>query len=443
MNAGGKLAPWGLALLVWSFLVFTFWPGYLSWDSAYQWWQARHDQFDSVHPPLLAMFWQVFDRLGWAPGGVLAAQLLLLWSALAGFVCALPRPAWWRCAALLLLGLWPPLLGLSPHLWKDLWTLGFFAWAVALLAHDAHHPQRLLRLMALLALILACAFRHNAITGALPLLLWLAWREGVAWRGPRVRTLPVLVGGGALCVLVWFAAALPLRDARVRPVERVWSVVTLWDAAGVSLREHRLVYPPQLIDPSLTLDELRTHFVDYANPPLFAVGKLRHSFDAPYTPEQRAALDHLAWQLPTQHTAAYLRHRLRLSALLFGWDRAGQPDHLVLAPRIEPYGDNPALAPRRPAWEAPFWRAMLAAIDTPLYAGWLYLLLCAAVAVAGLRRRDVPPAQLAATAALSALAYALPFALLSGSAEFRYLAWPVLACGMSALLLLVSPRRRR
>ena len=48
---------------------------------------------------------------------------------------------------------------------------------------------------------------------------------------------------------------------------------------------------------------------------------------------------------------------------------------------------------------------------------------------------------LAAMVALSSLAYALPLALASGSAEFRYLAWPVLATLASALLAITGNRR--
>ena len=27
-----------------------FFPGFMSWDSAYQWWQVRHGAFDPAHP---------------------------------------------------------------------------------------------------------------------------------------------------------------------------------------------------------------------------------------------------------------------------------------------------------------------------------------------------------------------------------------------------------
>ena len=436
-----RLAPWAAAALGAALVLWVFWPGYMSWDSAYQWWQARNNQFDSVHPPLMAMLWQLTDRGVEGPGGMLALQVVLLWSALALFASTLRLPAAGRAFVVLFLGLWPPLLAMQPHVWKDLWTLAGFAWALALLARDLHTPHRGWRAGAVLALVFACAFRHNAITGALPLLAWIAWREvagyAPAWTAKR-RALPAAVIALALAVGVFVLAALPAQDARVRHTERVWSVVTLWDAAAVSLAEGRLVYPPELVDPTLTLDELRANFAEYANTTIYATGKLRHSFEGPYTPERRAAIDALAWSLPTEHTGAYLAHRWRLSQLLFGWDRAALPDSLVMMPGLHGYGDNPPVAPHPHPLHARALAMLQSLIDTPLFAGWLYLLVCLGVALAGAARaRRCPGAVLAAATALSSLAYALPLALASGSAEFRYLAWPVLAT-LASLVLLVG-----
>lgn len=436
-----RLAPWAAALLGLAVALGVFWPGYMSWDSAYQWWQSRQDVFDSVHPPLMAMIWQLSDRVVQGPGGMFALQAALLWSALAMFAAALPvRPAA-RFAIVLGLGFWPPLFALLPHVWKDLWTLAGFAWALALLAHDLRAPHRGWRLGALLAVAFACAFRHNALTGALPLVLWIGWREAVAcrWVPRRGRFGGTVVFSAAMMATVLILSGLPNLDARVKHTEKVWSVVTLWDAAAVSLAEGALVYPPELVDPTLTLDELRGKFVDYSNTSVFETGKLRHSFDAPYTPAQREALDALAWSLPRDHAPAYFAHRWRLTQLLLGWDRAALPDGMVLMPGLHPYQDNPPVAPQSSAVHARVLAALQSLVDTPLFAGWIYLLACVAVMLAGARRLSRhPPAGLAAVVAASALAYALPLALASGSAEFRYLAWPVLAT-LAALILTLTP----
>jgi hypothetical protein len=436
-----RLAPWLAALLGLAVALGVFWPGYMSWDSAYQWWQARNNSFDSVHPPLMAMIWQLTDRVVPGPGGMFALQATLLWSALAMFAAALPLRPTARVAVVLGLGFWPPLFALLPHVWKDLWTLAGFAWALALLAQDLRAPHRGWRFGALLALAFACAFRHNAITGALPLVLWIGWREAVASPRltPRARFGGTMLLTAAMMAAVMGLASLPATDGRVKHTERVWSVVTLWDAAAVSLAEGALVYPPELMDPTLTLDELRGKFVDYSNTSVYETGKLRHSFDGPYTPAQREALDALAWSLPREHAPAYFAHRWRLTQLLLGWDRAALPDGLVLMPGLHQYNDNPPVAPQSSAVHARVLAALQSLVDTPLFAGWIYLLACVGVMAVGIARmaRD-PRAGLAAAVAASSLAYALPLALVSGSAEFRYLAWPVLAT-LAALLLTCLP----
>jgi len=50
-----RAAPWLAAALGLGAVLALFWPGYLSWDSAYAWWQARHADFDPTQPPVLAV----------------------------------------------------------------------------------------------------------------------------------------------------------------------------------------------------------------------------------------------------------------------------------------------------------------------------------------------------------------------------------------------------
>lgn len=437
MTPRGAMAPWLAALIGIAISLWLFYPGYLSWDSAYAWYQARHGQYDGSQPPMLAMLWHALLPFWPGPGGVFVLQIVLLWSALAAVASALPRSARRQAGLVLALGFWPPLFGLAPHLWKDLWTLIGFAWAIAFALREQRAPHRAWRMLAWLAIVFACAFRYNAITGALPLLAWLVWRDASARAKTAFASWRVTIATALLAIVVMAVAGLPGRAASVRQVDELWSAVTLWDAASVSLQENRLIFPPELVEPSLTLAELRAHYLDYSNTTVFETGKLKLSFDAPYNEAQRAALNRLTLDLPLQHSRAYFRHRLRLSQLLFGLDRAGLPDDQVLMPGIVVYGDNPALRVAPSTARATVQAGLSAAIHTPLFAGWLYLLFAAVtMLIAGGSRRA-----LAAVTAASALAYALPLCLVSGSAEFRYLAWPILAT-LLALVLLANPRDR-
>ena len=166
-----RAAPWLAAALGVAVTLAAFYPGYLSFDSADQWQQARHFAFTSLHPPLQAMLWHFVDRVWPGPGGMFVLQVLLYWSALALLVAQRRWRAPWQALGVLLLGFWPPLFGLLPHLWKDVPMAALLVLAAALASRDLRHPSEWTRAGVLGCLILACTLRHNAMLAVLPFAL--------------------------------------------------------------------------------------------------------------------------------------------------------------------------------------------------------------------------------------------------------------------------------
>ncbi|WP_374604750.1 hypothetical protein [Arenimonas sp.] len=427
-----RLAPWLAAALGLGLVLATFWPGYLSWDSAWQWWQARHGELDPGHPPVMVRVWQAVRLVLPDPGGMLVVQTLAWWAAVAGFAHALGGGAWRRVLSVWLLGAWPPLLALLPHLWKDVWMMALFAGAVACLAADLSWPRRGWRLSALLLLAAGCSFRHNALPAALPLLAWVAWRE---WPGRRLR---ITVATFALAAGLHLAATL----ANLAPGARdtpVWPVIAMWDIAAVSIAEERVLFPPDWVEPGLSVDDLRRDFSPFVNVPSFESGQLRLNFYYDYTPAQFAELRHAWLSLPLDHPRAYFGHRAAVSAYLLGLCQSAQPDFQVLQPTIVPLRDNPAVAPPSGTLHRLVQPRLDALVDTPLFAGWVYLLLCFGVLALTAIRRNGPRDGLAATLAASGLLLALPLLPLAPSADFRYLAWMVVSSLMALPLCLAPP----
>lgn len=422
-----RAAPWLAALAGLCFVLLAFWPGYLSWDSAYQWWQARTGELDPTHPPVMVRIWQLSRAILPDPGGMLLLPLLLWWSALALFADALGGSTFRRTATVLLLGLWPPLLALQPHLWKDVWMTALFALAVACLAQDLREEHRGWRLGALVALLFACAFRFNALPAALPLLAWIAWRE---WPGRRLR-----VAGATLVMALGVQLGAGVLNhvpgSRDMPV---WPSVAMWDIAAVSIAEDRLLFPPDWVTPDLTVADLRRDFQPYVNVPSFHSGQLRLNYYYDYTPEQFAEL-RTAWlALPRDHAMAYAMHRARLSSYLLGFRQATHPDSLVLHPGVVAYKDNPIMARNDGALNRWLQPVLDGLVDTPLFAPWPYLLGSLGVLSLALRRTRTSHRALAGTVGASSLMLALPLVVLSPSSDFRYLAWCVLAAGFAAVL---------
>ena len=83
--------PWLIALAGFALDVAAFWPGQMSFDSAYAWWQARGGETTNIAPPMLIFVWRACDALLEGPGLVFALHLALFWSGLALLVddCAL------------------------------------------------------------------------------------------------------------------------------------------------------------------------------------------------------------------------------------------------------------------------------------------------------------------------------------------------------------------
>jgi hypothetical protein len=427
-----RWTPWLAAAAGLAFTLWVFYPGYMSWDSAYQWWQVRHGIVDPIFPPLMVGVWRVTNGLSPGPGGYFVFQAAIYWLAFAWFVAALRVDAAWRMLIVLGLGLWPPVWAVSAHVWKDVGMLSWFVFAVGCLCHELQTPSRRMRIAALVFLAVGCAYRFNAISAVLPLTLWLGWRETSARRGLlATRTTGAAVGVG-LTLLVAFVSAVPtwLIDKKPTPV---WPVIAQWDIAAVSIDENRVLFPPRWADPSLTVPQLRKAFSPATNTTLYDTGKVTLHYATPMSDADLAALRRTWFDLPVSYPRAYARHRFLVARLLFGGDPVARPGYLVLSPTMVAYDDNPPIAMNASPWHAAIQGRLIAWIATPLFAGWLYLLLAAATVVGTLSYRMRAGSGLAMAIAGSGLLLALPLVLLAPSTDFRYINWLLAAALLAPL----------
>jgi hypothetical protein len=323
-----------------------------------------------------------------------------------------------------------------PFIWKDVGLLVAMIWMLAFLAWDQRQPMRRYRALALLALALACSYRHNALPLALPMAWYLAGRD-VAGQGAGRRVALALGLFLVVAVLAQAANRIPASERR-----DLWSATALWDIAAVSIARRSVLLPPEVSHPALTVEELEAHFVPYSNVPVFGTGKIREGLSNPYDASDRRAVHAAYWRMWREHPVEMIVHRLRLARLLFGLAPAALPDMLAFHPAMIAYKDNPPVKRRSP-WLQERWSATTRSlVDTPMFALWAYAL---ATALAWLATRLIggsrPGHPLVAPIALSAVFYTLPLMLVAPSAEFRYLAWPVLAALVAMALILFPPRR--
>lgn len=410
------------------------WPGYLSFDAAFQFQQALQGRYADIAPPALPMLWHGLLAMGLpATSGPLALTFLLYAFGFGRWVAVLqaqgrPAAAW----ALALLGpCCPMLLLLLPHVWTDVWLAGALLGASALLAAPRlgawTHPG----LWLLLAL--AVALRHNALLAVLPLVGAWVLRLGV-----RPRLAPRLILGALLLALVC-APGWALRSQVEQRLD-TWAVTPLFDLQAVSVATGVQRLPAELVGEGMDVDQLRAALHPYSATRLFSGTRsgVTNPTVAPLTTVQAHALLQAWWPLVVEPT--WWQHRARLMVGLLG------PHH---GPHLEGLADHPAreavagvapLADAYPALHARYRQVVEALRPGWWYAPGLYLLLgtLAAALHARGRRPGVPGH--AAVLMLSAWIYTLAYAPLAPSAETRYVLWPVLAAW---IVLLSAPLRGR
>ena len=451
-----RIAAWVAAALGVALTAALFWPGLMSVDSAVQYAQAIGLRpLDDVHPPLMTLLWRVVDRAAAGPGGLFLVFCVAWWSGLAAVVAQYPLRRGVAFGLVLLVGFFPATFLMLGHVWKDV------AMAAALLlasaASLAHHraPKWRWRWLALLALVIAACLRHNALFAALPLLAWRCWPRAsspssatdasTASRAPTLArgTLSrgMLSRAAAFALLALMLAVAPAALAGLARAERTqaWTVVALWDIAALSVDAGRVLVPASVTFGELSIDDLRHAYVDYANPPLFDLGTIQLSLYAPYSHAQLADLRDAWLAAIADDPAAYLQHRARLSRYLLLGFPARVPRDLVYVPDRRVLPGTPLALPAVDE-TSPYWRAMAALRSTPLFAGATYLAL--ALIAAWLVRRHPDAAHRGLVTALSASSWAnaLPLLLISGSAEFRYLAWSALAAVLAVALAIAGRR---
>src|SRR5690606_8010872 len=153
---------WLLALAGLALDVVAWWPGQMSFDSAYAWWQARGGETSTLVPPAFVLAWRACLALVDGPGAMFALQSALFWCGLALLARALAGTAMATAGLFALVGLAPVVLVLRGHVWTDVALFSALTFATGALARAGAGAHRAWLVPALLALAWAGLLRHNA-----------------------------------------------------------------------------------------------------------------------------------------------------------------------------------------------------------------------------------------------------------------------------------------
>jgi hypothetical protein len=433
------ITPWLVAAAGFAFDVIAWWPGQMSFDSAYAWWQARGGDTTDIVPPVFVLVWRVCTALLPGPGLMFALHLALFWGGLALIFRALRARSPACIAGMVYTALTPLPLLMRGHLWTDVALAAALLFATGTLASARSDHRWPWLAVTLPVLLYATALRHNALPAVLPFALWWTW---LAWprRDAPVRRQTVPIAGACALALALFGGATAIDRIVDRQVP-VWTSLAQWDLAAVSISTNRMLLPDFMIGPGLDIPELAAAFRPWSNTPMLANTQhgMRDPFMRAYTDAQLSTL-RAAWLAAiVDEPRAWLVHRLRLAQALFGTHTDDMPRELTYSDQQAAYRDNMPIAANDGALHRLLLRGAERLRTTFVLAAWPYLAVGAWAALFAWRQRRERTVTIPAVLLASAWLYAAPFIALAPSAELRYLTWPCVASLLAAACLPLLP----
>jgi hypothetical protein len=430
--------PWLIAIAGFAFDVAAFWPGQMSFDSAYAWWQARGGATTDIAPPMFVFVWRIVDALHEGPALMFALHLALFWSGLVLLAVALRLSAL-RAIALMLIAAFAPVPWLlRGHVWTDVALFSALLFATGALARAHATRRRRWLLAAVPALIYAAGVRHNAMPAMLPFAVWFG---GIALAPAATRGRIAVVTVALVAIIVGITA---LVNAEVQRRVPLWPATAEWDLAAISIDTGEMLLPSFMIGPGLDVPELATAYRDWSITPMLQTTQhgLRDPFMEPFTSEQLATLKG-AWLGEIRaHPRAWLSHHWQRAVALVGVHDPAWPRELIYVDAEIQYLDNPSVARNASALHVSLMRAAALLSTTSWLAGWPYLLVGIVVAPLAWSRRREPVGTVAIVLLTSAWLYLAPLLVLV-PAELRYLGWSCLASIVAAAVVVLVPRSFR
>lgn len=406
-----------------AFLVYAY-PGYMSFDSAWQLSQARGlEPINDWNPPVMAVMWRLTDAIVAGPFPMLAIQSIAFLVGTYALLLRVTRAAAIVAVVFLLL---PHNIIVMAGVWKDSQMAGFLLAAIALLLSS--RPR--VRAFGFFFVFLATAVRYNAAAPTFPIVLGLWTTRGTKW--------PKQIGIG---FAIWFgitAAALlanrlvteERRDVfatGAAPVD-IYGVIRFSDIDKTKLvAEHPRV-------PWQCSEDIKHHVDKWYRPTNYFTAVFEGDsaiMRYPVNDEERAAIKALWRELLASRPGALIRHRYEV----------GKIQLHVRVPVWFRFAPDDATA-QRLHLDTEYWSAQLAwahamqrLVRSKYFRPALYFVL-AFVLLAFARRQ-----RLASVLLASGIAHEIGLFFVAPAVDYRYSHWMVCATILGAIVLFEIRRR--
>jgi hypothetical protein len=433
MSPFSRRLPWLLAAAGLVFDIVAYYPGLMSFDSGYTWWQARVGETSDTQSPMLIYIWRVLDSIVPGPGLVFLLHLLLFWGGLLLIALGLRLRPLATVLVVLLAGFAPAVTILRAHVWTDVGLAGALLVATGALALFARTHTRGWLWMALVAGFYALGLRQNALPALLPIVVYAMHRVLTNDNSGHAR---LRVGAASALVLAVLYGTVQVINANADRHLPAWPALAVFDLAALSIATDRVLLPGQMIGPGMDVADLKQAYQPWS---VYGVltrtrNGIRDPVEPGWTPAQVAELRRAWFDACLAHPHEYVAHRLELSAALFGTHPRDWPGALKFVAAPVQVRDNPPVASNASALHGWIIGTAERLRATPVFAAWPYLIVGLLAAPFAWRRRDRHAARIALVLIVSGALYALPLVFLAPSAELRYLFWPCVASLIAGVL---------
>ena len=335
-------------------------PGFASFDTAYQWWMARHATVSSLWPPSYVVtfgWFDVFSPYIYAPTVWFSINLTLVSAAsvVVAYFCG--RTVIGAVAVFLALAASPVSWLLLPHIWSDVALVAVLLFSVAcLLASvvcDANKRARTALLcVSLICLFAAVGIRHNAVLAVLPLAtLWcITSLRPFKARNSGTRRVALAVLGASLMTCIFVVVHTGLSHVLATERSDTWAITAIWDLQAMSIASDQVLIPT-LISPNTDLADLRASYDPSNAVALYTRSKATWAnATTGLSAQQSTALATAWWKAVRAAPFAYLAHRSGVIALMLGIEKrdTSTASPIAASTRVEPvqvsFRDNPTRA---------------------------------------------------------------------------------------------------
>ncbi len=326
-----QLSPYLIIIVWWVFMVWFFYPGYMSTDSYNQLMQGRGMfNYADHHPILMARIWGALDSIVEGPSLMLFLQLGLLSLGLLALIRQLIKNPVYQGIILALILFFPPVFSIVGIIWKDVWTLIGLVWGLAAFTKIITTKNIAISfyvVFGLVCLTFAALFRANAIGASFAVIVMMT--AFFVWFWPKTLRLRIFaIFSLFLGFPSMFVFGLQASKIGIEVTKSNFDTITMgFDLAGMSVAAGERLIDKGYIE--FISDDVEVSDIAARYSPRYHACLYRNCKGVPPVltwTQNPSDLSHIRrnWvQTIASHPSAWLSHRLKVASQILNREGTG------------------------------------------------------------------------------------------------------------------------